>query len=99
MGNQLKAKAVKKTDTAPLTHRLAHKQPAQPAQPPTPAAQKRIISDQIVLWSNTLYQAQVQARVAKAVGNEKLQHEAQGNADQAIRALDELAAILAELGC
>ncbi len=86
-----------KKPPAPLTHRLAGRQPAPEATPPTLAAQRRIVSDQITLWSNTLYNAQVQARVAAAVGNDKLQTEAQAAVEQAIRALDELQNINQEL--
>ncbi len=60
------------------------------------AAQRAILQRQITVWQNTRYEAQVQARVAKVIGNDDLATIAARQAEEAIRALDELALILQE---
>ncbi len=59
---------------------------------------KTIIKRQIQLWKNTLYEAQVQARVAQVIRNEEMQTAAAARAEEAIRAMDELGLILIDLG-
>jgi hypothetical protein len=64
---------------------------------PTAAEQQAIVENQIRLWTNTLYEAKVQARVARVIENPQLEKAAEQQATAAIRALDELAAMLDEL--
>jgi len=56
-----------------------------------------IVRRQLRLWQNTLYEAKVQARVAGFIDNDALAAAAAQNVEQAIRAIDELAALLDEL--
>lgn len=56
-----------------------------------------IVRRQLKLWQNTLYEAKVQARVANVIDNDSLAVGAAQNVEQAIRAIDELTALLDEL--
>lgn len=65
-------------------------------EPSTPA-KRALIQNQIAGWTNSLYDASVSARVAVALKDEVMKKAATEQSEKAIRALDELKKILAEV--
>ena len=58
---------------------------------------KQMLEQKLQLWKNTIYDAEVDARVAQAIGDDQLLETAKRRLGQAIKATDVVGKILAEL--
>lgn len=61
------------------------------------AIKRQLIQQKVSIWRNTLYDTSVDARLADLLKDEAGKQAAATRAEQAIRALDELERILAEI--